>query len=79
MWLKKLETVSAELMKSALSGVRGKSAKDFSGLPWRAAAAWPCPSLPPFFGFVIGHSPEYRGPPGIVPNGYAAYKALRRG
>jgi len=31
-WLKKLKTVSAELMKSAPSGERGKNGKGFSGV-----------------------------------------------
>jgi hypothetical protein len=67
MWLKKLKTVSAELMNSALSGLRGKNGKVFSGF-LGAPPACPCPSLLPFPGFVIGHSPDYRGPPGFVPN-----------
>ncbi len=62
MWLKKLKTVSAEVMTSAPSGERGKSAK---GAP---PLACPRPSLLPFPGIVIGHSPDYRGPPGFVPN-----------
>jgi len=60
MWLKKLKTVSAEVMTSAPSGERGKSAKG-------APLACPRPSLLPFPGF-IGHSPDYRRPPGFVPN-----------
>jgi hypothetical protein len=65
-WLKKLKTVSAELV-SAPSGQRGKNGKGFSGF-FGAPPAWPRPSLLPFPGFVIGHSPDYRGPPGLVPN-----------
>jgi hypothetical protein len=68
MWLKKLTTVSAELMTSALSGVRGMSGKVLSGFLGSRPPAWPRPSLLPFPGFVIGHSPDYRGPPGLVPN-----------
>ena len=71
MWLKKLKTVSVELMKSAPSGECAEKSAKISPETRRGAPprAWPCPSLLPVFGFVIGHSPEYRGPPGIVPNG----------
>jgi len=69
MWLKKLTTVSAELMTRALSGVRGMRAKVFAGFMGALGAPPPArPSLLPFPGFVIGHSPDYRGPPGFVPN-----------
>jgi len=68
MWLKKLKTVSAELMKSAPSGESGENGKVFSGFICAPPAACRRPSLPPFPGFVIGHSPDYRGPPGFVPN-----------
>jgi hypothetical protein len=68
MWLKKLKTVSAELTKSAPSGESGKIGKVLSGFFGAAPPACPCPSLLPFPGFVIGHSPDYRGPPGFVPN-----------
>jgi hypothetical protein len=56
MWLKKLKTVSAELMTSALSGERGKSGKVFAGFPGAFGAPPPaCPrrSLPPFPGVAI--------------------------
>ncbi len=68
MWLKKLKTVSAELIKSAPSGESGKSGKAFSGFNGAPPLAWPRPLLLPFPGFVIGHSPDYRGPPDLVPN-----------
>ncbi len=68
MWLKKLKTVSAELTKSAPSGESGKNGKVFSGFFGAPPPACPRPSLLPFPGFVIGHSPDYRGPPGFVPN-----------
>jgi hypothetical protein len=67
MWLKKLKTVSAELMKSAPSGERGKNGKVLSGLSGAPPPACRRPSLLPFPGFVIGRSPDYRGP-GLVPN-----------
>ncbi|MGH6850630.1 MAG: hypothetical protein ACREDD_09335 [Methylocella sp.] len=61
-WLKKLKTVSAELMASALSGERGKSGKLLSG--FLSALGTPPPScprrlLPPIPGFAIGHSPDH--------------------
>src|SRR5580704_15601021 len=63
-WLKKLTTVSAELMISALSGERGKSGKAFpcflgaSGAPLPARPR--CPLLP-FPGIAIRHPLDCRG------------------
>jgi len=34
------------------------------------------PSPPPFPGFVIGHSPDYRDPPRSVPKWSATYQSL---
>jgi hypothetical protein len=68
MWLKKLKTVSAELMKSAPSGERGKNGKGFPGFIGAPPLDCPRPSLLPFPGFIIGHTPNYRGPPDLVPN-----------
>ncbi len=56
MWLKKLMTVSAELMKSAASGEGGKRANVFSAFLGSRPPASPRPSLPPFPCFVIGYS-----------------------
>jgi hypothetical protein len=56
MWLKKLKTVSAEPMKSAPSGERGKNGIALSDLFGAPPPACRRRSLLPFPGFVIGHS-----------------------
>jgi hypothetical protein len=74
MWLKKLKTVSAELMTSALSGESGKNGKGFAGFSGALGGLGARPpaclrrSLLPLPGVVIRHSRDCRGPPGLVSN-----------